>query len=63
MSLQLFAYILSFFFIISIISVYPRPSNSRILSDLLQLELLWAHPVKPYERTNAQLTYKYDDNK
>ncbi len=40
--------------------VWPPPSNSGIfrLSDLLQLELLWAHPVKRDEPTNAQLMYK-----
>ena len=40
--------------------MWPPPSNSGIfrLSDLLQLELLWAHPVKRDEPTNAQLMYK-----
>ena len=40
--------------------VVPPPSNCGIfrLSDLLQLELLWAHPVKRDEPTNAQLMYK-----
>ena len=45
--------------------VWSPPSNSGIfrLPDLLQLELLWAHPVKRDEPTNAQLMYKYDDDK
>ena len=38
------------------------PSNNGIfrLSDLLQLELLWAHPVKRDEPTNAQLNEPND---
>ncbi len=53
-------FIFNFNAMIGISWMWPPPSNSGIfrLSDLLQLELLWAHPVKRDEPTNAQLMYK-----